>query len=150
MDVSSTARAVEMLSETEGIAAIGTGLAAEINWMEILIMGIEDNPNNFTRFFVIGKEQAPASEDDKTSIVFSVNNIPGSLYKAIEEFAVRDINLTKIESRPTKRKPWEYIFYLDFEGHVDDDKCHEALKSLDKKASFVKVLGSYPKSITPD
>ncbi len=150
VDASSTARAVEMLSETKGTAAIGTELAAKINGMKILIMGIEDNPNNFTRFFVIGKEQAPASEDDKTSIVFSVTNTPGSLYRAIEEFAVRKINLTKIESRPTKRKPWEYLFYLDFEGNANDKKCREALKGLSKKASFVKVLGSYPKSSAPD
>jgi len=146
VEVASTAKAVEMLKSLKDAAAIGTELAAEVNKMEILVRGIEDNPNNFTRFFVIGRSVAPPSGEDKTSIAFTVPNVPGSLYHALGEFAVRNINLTKIESRPTKQRPWEYIFYVDFEGHASDTNCLEALEGLRKKAAFLEVLGSYPKA----
>jgi len=146
MEVASTAKAVEMLRRARGAAAIGTALAAEVNKVDILVRGIEDNPNNFTRFFVIGRSPAPPSGEDKTSIAFTVPNVPGSLYHALGEFAVRGINLTKIESRPTKQRPWEYIFYIDFEGHASEPRCVEALEGLRKKAAFLEVLGSYPKA----
>ncbi len=144
IETSSTSRAVELVRGMEGAAAIGTELAAELNGMEILERGIEDDKNNFTRFLAISKADSPATGSDKTSIIFSVENKPGALYGALGEFAKRDINLTKIESRPAKRKPWEYIFYVDFEGHREDEKCKEALVCLKRKASFLKILGSYP------
>lgn len=144
IETSSTSRAVELIKDMEGAAAIGTELAAELNGMKILESGIEDNENNFTRFLAISEDDSPATGSDKTSIIFSVENAPGALYKALEEFAKRGINLTKIESRPTKRRPWEYIFYVDFEGHRENEECKEALACLKRKASFLKILGSYP------
>lgn len=126
--------------------AIASARAAEIYGMKILARGIEDNPNNFTRFFILSKQDSPPSGNDKTSIVFSVKHKPGTLYESIKEFAARNINLTKIESRPTRQKPWEYNFYLDFEGHREDRASQEVLDSLERTSIFVKVLGSYPKA----
>jgi len=145
-----TAGSVKMIKEkdiTDG-AAIASARAAEIYGMEVLVKEIEDNPKNFTRFFVLSKQDSPPSGNDKTSVVFAVKHKPGALYKALKEFATRNINLTKIESRPTKQKPWEYNFYLDFEGHREDKIFREALEKLDKVSLFVKVLGSYPKAKT--
>lgn len=143
-----TAGSVKMMKEKRllGAGAIASARAAEIYSMKVLTKGIADNPNNYTRFFVLSKNDAPPTGRDKTSIIFSTKHVPGALYRALEEFALRDINLTKIESRPTKRTPWEYNFYLDFEGHRSEERCQEALKGLRKKSVFVKVLGSYPKA----
>ncbi|MEM2506107.1 MAG: prephenate dehydratase [Nitrososphaeria archaeon] len=143
-----TAGSVKMIKEEKVYdgAAIAGKRAAEIYQMKILIEGIEDQPNNYTRFFVLSKNSSPPTGDDKTSIVFSVKHVPGALYKALEEFAMRNINLTKIESRPTRIAPWEYNFYLDFEGHINEEKCKDAIEGLRRKSLFVKVLGSYPKA----
>ncbi|MFQ5997226.1 MAG: prephenate dehydratase [Dehalococcoidales bacterium] len=127
-------------------AAIASARAAEIYGMKVITQEIEDNPNNFTRFFILSKEDSPPSGNDKTSIVFSVKDRPGALYGALGEFTRRNINLTKLESRPTRQKPWQYNFYLDFEGHREDRQAQEALESLEKISIFVKVLGSYPKA----
>jgi chorismate mutase/prephenate dehydratase len=143
-----TAGSVKMIKE-QGIpdsAAIASARAAEIYEMKILAREIEDNPNNFTRFFILAREDSPPSGNDKTSIVFSAKDKPGSLYKSLNEFALRNINLTKLESRPTRQKPWEYNFYLDFEGHRQDSAAQEALKSLEDTTIFIKVLGSYPRA----
>lgn len=140
-----TAGSVKMIKE-EGLknaAAIASERAAKIYGMNILVKEIGDTPNNYTRFFVLSKKDSPYSGKDKTSIIFSVKSVPGALYHVLEEFAIRNINLTKIESRPTKRTPWEYNFYLDFEGHRSEEKCREALKAIENKALFVKILGSY-------
>lgn len=143
-----TAGSVKMIKEKRIIdgGAIASARAAEIYGMKVIAKEIEDNPKNFTRFFVLSKQDSPPSRNNKTSIVFSVKHKPGALYKALAEFAIRNINLTKLESRPTKQKPWEYNFYLDFEGHREDQIVREALENLDKASIFVKVLGSYPKA----
>ena len=143
-----TAGSVKMIKEkgiTDGAAIAGTR-AAEIYGMKIIAQEIEDNPNNFTRFFILAKQDSPPSGNDKTSIVFSVKHKPGALYEFLSELADSNINLTKIESRPTRQRPWEYNFYLDFEGHREDKFSRDALASLEKTSLFVKVLGSYPKA----
>lgn len=144
-----TAGSVKMIKE-EGLkdaGAIASQRAAEIYDMKVLAKEIGDTQNNYTRFFVLSKQDSSPSGEDKTSIIFSVKSIPGALYHTLEEFAVRDINLTKIESRPTKRTPWEYNFYLDFEGHRNEEKCQEALESIKDKTVFVKILGSYKAAV---
>jgi len=143
-----TAGSVKMIKERSMVnaAAIASERAASIYDMEILARDIADNPNNYTRFFILSKQDASPTGNDKTSIIFSTKHVPGALYRALGEFAQRGINLTKIESRPTRQKPWEYNFYLDFEGHRLEPRCIEALEGLKKKAIFVKVLGSYPKA----
>lgn len=143
-EVSSTAKAVEMLSKLPNAAAIGNELAAEVYGMRIATRGIQDNPRNYTRFFVLSKTDSPKTGQDKTSIIFSVRHIPGALYNALGEFAARNVNITKIESRPTKQKQWDYAFFLDFEGHRTDKISQETLKGLRKKTIFLKTLGSYP------
>lgn len=143
-----TAGSVKMIKE-RGIvdaAAVASERAAKIYNMSILAKDIADNPNNYTRFFVLSKFDAPPTGNDKTSIIFSTKHVPGALYKALGEFALRGINLTKIESRPTRQRPWEYNFYLDFEGHRSEDRCSDALEGLKSTALFVKILGSYPKA----
>ncbi len=143
-----TAASAKMIKEqgiTDG-GAVASARAAEIYGMKVIAKEIEDNPNNFTRFFILSKQDSPPSGNDKTSIVFSVKHKPGTLYEFLSELSARNINLTKIESRPTRQKPWEYNFYLDFEGHWEDKLSREVLESLDQVALFIKVLGSYPKA----
>jgi len=143
-----TAGSVKMVKEhnIEGNAAIASARAAELYDMNIIAKGIEDNPNNYTRFFVLSKRDASPSMNNKASIVFSVKHEPGALYNSLKELALRKINLTKIESRPTRQKPWEYNFYLDCEGYQGEDELGEALGSLEKNSIFVKLLGSYQKA----
>ena len=144
-----TAGSVKMIKE-KGLlnaAAIASERAAEIYGMHILAKDIADNSENYTRFFVLSSNDSKFTGKDKTSIIFSAKHEPGSLYHALGEFAKRNINLAKIESRPTKQTLWEYNFYLDFEGHRTEARCSEALQALEKHAIFVKILGSYPKAI---
>lgn len=143
-----TAGSVKMLKEKKimDAAAIASRRAAELYDMEILEDGIEDKKSNFTRFLVLSQIKTKATGNDKTSIIFSVKHIPGTLVDILEEFASRQINLTKIESRPTKEIPWEYNFYLDFEGHVSDKIVKAALQSIKNKTAFIKILGSYKKA----
>ncbi|MFA5363828.1 MAG: prephenate dehydratase [Candidatus Bathyarchaeia archaeon] len=146
-----TAGSVKMIKEEKMMdaAAIASERAAQIYDMPILAKEIEDVKNNSTRFFVLDKKDAPYSGADKTSIIFATKSIPGALYKILGEFADRKINLTKIESRPTKQTPWEYHFYLDFEGHRTEKQCQQALESIKDKTLFVKILGSYKAAKKP-
>ncbi len=146
-----TAGSVKMIKKEQLIdaAAIASERAAQIYDMTILEKGIEDVKNNSTRFFVLDKQDSKYSGEDKTSIIFSAKSIPGALYKVLKEFAIRNINLTKIESRPTKQTPWEYHFYLDFEGHRTENKCQQALESIKDKTLFIKILGSYKAAKKP-
>jgi chorismate mutase/prephenate dehydratase len=147
-----TAGSVKMIKEEEMMdaAAIASERAAQIYDMPILAKEIEDVKNNSTRFFVLDKKDSPYSGADKTSIIFATKSIPGALYKILGEFAERNVNLTKIESRPTKQTPWEYHFYLDFEGHRTEKQCQEALESIKDKTLFVKILGSYKAAKKPN
>ncbi len=129
-----------------GYAAVASQRAAQIYGLEILVEKIETNVSNYTKFFVIAKQEAAPSPRSKTSLVFGVKNAPGALHASLGAFASRNINLTKLESRPSKTKPWEYIFYVDFEGHISDKTCREAVTQLGQEASFVKILGSYPRA----
>jgi chorismate mutase/prephenate dehydratase len=144
--VNSTAKAVELLNQMNNAAAIGTDIAAKNNKMVILAQNIEDHPNNFTRFFILSKKDNAPTGSDKTSLIFSVKDAPGALYKILKIFAMKNINLTKIESRPERGKPWKYIFYLDFEGHRKEAKNRSALDNMEKQCIFLKVIGSYPRS----
>ncbi len=143
-----TAGSVKMLANNiiHGGAAIASKRAAEIYNMKVLVEGIEDNKNNYTRFLILGKGKREPTNNDKTSIIFTVKHAPGALCNILNEFAIRGINLTMIISRPIKDKPWEYNFYLDFEGHVKDPHIKECLDSIKSKTSFLKILGSYPRS----
>lgn len=148
VEVSSTTKAAQIAKEKahEGSAAMGGKLAAEIHGLQMLDECIQDSATNTTRFLVIGEKTCPLTGDDRTSILFSVKDRPGSLVSALQLFESQNVNMSKIESRPSKNKDWEYIFYVDLSGHCDTEEIGAALKSLEQHCSIVKVLGSYPNS----
>jgi chorismate mutase/prephenate dehydratase len=145
---SDTAGSVRMIKEEGRLdaAAVASAKAAELYGLKIIAREIEDNPHNYTRFFVLSKEDSLPTGNDKTSIVFSLKHKPGALYDCLGEFARRKVNLTKLESRPTRHQPWEYNFYMDFFGHREEKEVGEALQALEEHADFVKILGSYPRA----
>jgi prephenate dehydratase len=143
-----TAGSAKMIAERQlrGCAAVASGEAANRYGLEILAPEIETNVNNYTRFFAISKLRAEPADKNKTSLVFAAKHVPGALQRILGIFATRNINLTKLESRPSKDRPWEYVFYTDFEGHLDSETYQEAMKELKNQATFVKILGSYPRA----
>jgi chorismate mutase/prephenate dehydratase len=143
IEVTSTAKAAQIAAEQEGSAAIGSQAAAELYGLKILCEAVQDIPVNRTRFLVVSPEGACPSGTDKTSILFSVKHEPGALHKALSALSLAHINMTMIESRPTKKAPWEYMFFVDFQGHKDDPRVVEALKKMERRCIFLRVLGSY-------
>ncbi|MFQ5441182.1 MAG: prephenate dehydratase [Thermodesulfobacteriota bacterium] len=145
-NVASTATAAKLASEDPASAAVASSAAANLYNLRVLENHVEDTSNNYTRFLVIGKHLVKRTGEDKTAIVFAIKDAPGALFKMLQPFAKRGINLTKIESRPMKTRAWEYIFFIDLEGHVKEKKVKEAVEELEKSCLFLKVLGSYPRS----
>lgn len=146
-EVASTARGAQLAAQEAGAAAIGTELAAGLYDLNIIGHKIQDSPYNRTRFLVVGRAPAPEpSGRDKTSIMFSVRHEAGALYRALAVLDKHDINMTMIESRPTKKTPWEYIFFVDVQGHVSDPPVARALEHLAAATLFMRVLGSYPEA----
>lgn len=145
VEVDSNSEAARLASLERKSAAITSKWAAEIYGLNILRSHIEDLAHNYTRFIVVSKEDARRTGRDKTSVIFSLRHRPGALYHCLSVFAKSNINLTKIESRPSKKKAWDYIFFIDLEGHADDKKVGKALDSFEKLCVYMKVLGSYPR-----
>ncbi|HET6466542.1 MAG TPA: prephenate dehydratase [Nitrospiria bacterium] len=143
-EVYSTARAAELCTEDASAAAIASELAAQLYGLQIIQQRIEDNINNFTRFLVISSKGLGRTGRDKTSVMFTIRDRVGALHDMLQPFSQHEINLTKIESRPSRKKAWEYIFFVDLEGHQDDDRVRRALEQLNEQCLFLKVLGSYP------
>ena len=144
-----TAGSVKMLREEDirDGAAIASRRAADFYQMSVLRDDLEDDPQNYTRFLVLSRSPVDPDGEAKTSIVFSMDNVPGALFKSLAVFALRDIDLTKIESRPLQGKPWQYFFYIDFAGSVHEAHCRNALNHLQEITSFFRVLGSYPRGV---
>ncbi|HXR05112.1 MAG TPA: prephenate dehydratase [Verrucomicrobiae bacterium] len=144
VETSSNARSAELAAKEKSTAAIAGVLAAEKYGLRILESDIQDNADNATRFLVLGRQCSPPTGDDRTSLMLSVADKAGALHEAIAAFRRHKINMTKIESRPSKRKAWEYFFFIDCEGHAQDRKVARAIELLGQHCNFVKVLGSYP------
>jgi chorismate mutase/prephenate dehydratase len=144
LETSSNARSAELAAGDKHAAAIAGTLAAELYKLDVLQRDIQDNVVNVTRFIVLGRKCSPATGNDRTSIMFSIRDAVGALHMALTPFRQYKLNMTKIESRPSKRKAWEYFFFVDCDGHMTDRKVARALEHLELQCSFVKVLGSYP------
>ena len=146
-EMESTAAAVQIVRGKKTEAAIGSPIAAEFYGLNILAESIEDNPSNMTRFLVIGEGEGQPTGNDKTSLIFATKDSPGSLHRALSSFAGRKINLSKIESHPVKERLWEYLFFVDMIGHVNDKEIKRCLEELKEKTTYLKILGSYPKAV---
>ena len=144
IDAASTTRAAQIIQEKKNSACIASILAASVYNLKVITRNIEDSPNNVTRFLVIGENAAGPTGNDKTSLVFSIKDKVGALHDMLAPFKKNRINLTKIESRPSKKKAWDYYFFMDLEGHIQDTKIARALKELEAQAKYLKILGSYP------
>lgn len=148
--VSSNAEGARRASISEGAAAIAGEVASTLYGIPILERNIEDEPDNTTRFLVIGRNTVGRTGKDKTSLLLATRNFPGALYSVLEPFARHHISLCKIESRPSRRGTWDYVFFVDLEGHQEDPPVAEALLELDTRITMIKILGSYPKALKID
>ena len=147
VETDSTAKACEIALEEEGSGAIASEVASYTYHLNILARNIQESSDNFTRFLIVSKRSMKPTGKDKTSLIFAVRDEPGALYKVLEVFYKRGINLTKIESRPSRRKAWDYVFFVDMEGHREDPEVRETLNELKTRTQMVKILGSYPKAL---
>ncbi len=145
-EVFSTAKAAQAAAKNSKIAAIAGEFAAKFYDLKPIFRNIEDNPQNFTRFWVIGRKSTGSTGEDKTSVMLSIKDGVGALHKTLKPFAKHKISLTKIESRPFRQRPWEYIFFIDMEGHTNDKNISKALDEVKDTVQFLKILGSYPRS----
>ena len=149
--VSSNAEAARIVAECSDQencgAAIASSAAADLYDLKVTVDSIEDEPDNTTRFLIIGRKPVPASGKDKTSLMVSAKNQSGALVSLLQPFAEQDISMTRIESRPSRRGTWEYVFFFDIEGHEDDEAVQKALSMIENEAAVLKVLGSYPKAV---
>lgn len=145
IDVSSTARAAQLAAEDSSAAAIASDLAASIYGLQIASSHLEDLKSNMTRFLVVGTEEAAPTGEDRTSVMFSLKHAPGILYSAIAPFGRNKVNLSRIESRPSRKRAWEYLFFIDVDGHRHDAEVARAIEELSEASVFIKILGSYPR-----
>lgn len=145
--VSSNAEAARIASESTSSAATASEAAATIYGLKVLVNSIEDDPNNTTRFFVVGRQKVAASGQDKTSLLLSTPNRPGALHDMLSPIASNDVSMTRIESRPSRRAAWDYVFFVDVEGHQDDPAVAQVLQELKDNSFLIRVLGSYPVSL---
>ena len=149
MEVASTSLAAKMAAASPGSAAIGSRFTGETYGLNILKENIEDDSDNVTRFLVIGKNRAESTGKDKTSLIFSLLHEPGTLYRCLAVLAERNVNITRIESRPMRMRNWEYIFFMDIEGHEEEPDIEKALIEMERHCVFMKRLGSYPEGGEP-
>jgi chorismate mutase/prephenate dehydratase len=149
IEVSSTARAGEMAAQTTDAGALAGPMVAELHGLSILDAGIQDSPHNTTRFLVVGHRDCPPTGNDRTSLMFGVPDRAGALFLALEPLQLAGVSMSKIESRPSKRKPWEYVFFVDVDGHREDTVLVGALRALQERCNFLKILGSYPQMTNP-
>lgn len=145
--VRSNAEAVRIAKTEKNAAAIAGSMAAEIYEVPVLCSEIEDETDNTTRFIVIGKDEIPASGNDRTSLLVTTNNKAGALHHLLKPLADRNIGMSKIESRPSRQGVWEYVFFIDIEGHKDDKALSEALAEIEHESAMIRILGSYPKAV---
>ncbi len=148
VETSSTSQAARRAGEEDGSAAIASKLAATMYNLTILAEGIEDMAHNVTRFLVVGRQVAARTKSDKTSIVVSIKDKVGALYEMLDPIRKNKVNMTKIESRPSKKKAWDYYFFIDMEGHIEEERVKKTLKEIEDRVRFLKVLGSYPQVLT--
>jgi chorismate mutase/prephenate dehydratase len=144
----STARAAELAAESESVAALGSEILADLYGLNILKTNVQDIAANQTRFLVMGHSRVARTGSDKTSIMFSAPHEPGALCKVLAELGDHGLNMTKIVSRPSKRTPWEYVFFVDFYGHMDEPGVARALERMSALSLGMKILGSYPPAST--
>ncbi len=150
IEIASTAEAARLASEMPHTAAIASGLAAATYSLNIVGEGIEDSASNYTRFFVLGRQMVKPTGKDKTSVIISARDKPGALHELLVPFGRAGINLTRIESRPSKQQAWEYVFFIDLLGHMDDESVATVLREVREAAKDVKVLGSFPRAQAPE